>query len=163
VEAEVFKKLGVFEVRGALRRSNKFDSLDDVVRDVYRGDMELMVPRVLWKSESTFLVLLKISWLQRFKSKNGEDLLQKLKSKTHLMLAKTRAGLKETISIVGQEEELDKICFMGKDVNSSSFSQPRRKTLYVVISSSPHNNTQRMFNMPAAYRSHANLACQPMS
>jgi hypothetical protein len=51
VEAEVFKKLGLFEVRGALKRSNKFNSLDDVVRDVYRGHTEHMVPRVLWKSE----------------------------------------------------------------------------------------------------------------
>jgi hypothetical protein len=84
-------------------------------------------------------------------SKNGEDLLQKLKSKTPLMFAKRKIGLKEKISIVGQEEELENICFMGKDVNSSSFSQPHRKHIYVVISSSPHNNTQIMFYMPAGY------------
>jgi hypothetical protein len=97
VEAEVFKKLGLFEVRGALRMSNKFAALDNVVHDVYRGHSELMVPRVLWISESTFLVLLKIFWLQRFKSKNGEVLLQKLKSKTPLMFEKRRAGLKKTL------------------------------------------------------------------
>jgi hypothetical protein len=96
-----------------------------------------MVPRVLCKSESTFSVLLKISWLQRLEIKNGEDLLQTLKYKTPLMFAKRKTGLKETMSIVGQEAELDKICFMGKDVNGYSFSQPRRKTLYVVIISSP--------------------------
>jgi hypothetical protein len=127
VEAEVFKKLCLFEVRGALRKSNKLPSLYDVVCDVYKGHTELMVPRVLWTSESTFLVLLNISWLQRFKSKNGDILLQKLKSKTPLMFAKRRAGLKETISIVGQEEELDKICFMGKDVNSYSFHSHAEK------------------------------------
>jgi hypothetical protein len=52
------------------------------------------------------------------------------------MFAKRKTGLKETISIVRQEEELDKICFMGKE-NSSSFSQPCRKTPSVVISSPP--------------------------
>jgi hypothetical protein len=46
VEADVFKKLGLSEVRNALRRSNKFALFDDVVRGVYRGHMELMAPRV---------------------------------------------------------------------------------------------------------------------
>jgi hypothetical protein len=36
VEAEVFKKLGLFEVKSAPKRSNKFASLDGVVRDAYR-------------------------------------------------------------------------------------------------------------------------------
>jgi hypothetical protein len=79
VEAEVFKKLGLFEVKSAPKRSNKVASLYDMVRDAYEGHIEHMVPRVLWKSESTFSLLLKISWLQRFESKNGEDLLPKLK------------------------------------------------------------------------------------
>jgi hypothetical protein len=50
--------------------------------------VELMVPRVLWRFKSTFLAFIKIYWLQTFKSKNGEVLLQKLKSKTPLMLKK---------------------------------------------------------------------------
>jgi hypothetical protein len=54
VEAEVFKKLGLFEVIGVLRRSNKCASLDGVVPGVYRGHAQLMVPRVLWRSEITF-------------------------------------------------------------------------------------------------------------
>jgi hypothetical protein len=66
--------------------------------------------------------LLKKSWLQRFERNNGEDVLQELKSKTPLMFAKRKTGLKETISIVEQEEELEKICFMENDVNISSFS-----------------------------------------
>jgi adenylate cyclase class IV len=33
VEAELFKKLGLFEVRSVPKRSNKFASLDDMVRD----------------------------------------------------------------------------------------------------------------------------------
>jgi hypothetical protein len=37
VEAEVFKKLGLFELRSGSKRSNKFASLDDVVRDDYMG------------------------------------------------------------------------------------------------------------------------------
>jgi hypothetical protein len=79
VEAEFFKKLGLFEVRSVPKRSNKFASLDDVVCDAYRGHTKHMVPRVLSKSESTFSVLLKIAWLQRFESKNVNDLLQKMK------------------------------------------------------------------------------------
>jgi hypothetical protein len=37
VEAEMFTKLGLFEVRSAPKRSNKFASLDGVVRDAYMG------------------------------------------------------------------------------------------------------------------------------
>jgi hypothetical protein len=40
-----------------------------------------MVPMVLWKSGSTFSMLLKIYWLQKFESKNVEDLLQKFEVK----------------------------------------------------------------------------------
>jgi hypothetical protein len=76
------------------------------------------------------------------------------------MFAKTKTGLKEKISIVGQEEDLDKLCFMGKDVNISSFHSHPEKTISVVISIFPHNNTQRIFYLPSAYLSHANLACQ---
>jgi hypothetical protein len=47
--------------------------------------------------------------LQKFESKNGEDFLKRSKSKTSLTFAKSKTGLKETISIVGQEQELDKI------------------------------------------------------
>ena len=54
MEAEVFKKLGLFEVRNVSKISNQFASLDDVVRDAYRGHTKHMVPRMLWKSESTF-------------------------------------------------------------------------------------------------------------
>jgi hypothetical protein len=122
--------------------------LDGVARDAYRGHMEQLVARVLWKSESKFSVLLKIPW---FQSKKREDFLQKLKAKTPVVFVKSKTGLKETISTVGHEEELDNIIFMGNCVTISSFSQPCRNALSVVISSSSQDNTQWMFYIPAAY------------
>jgi hypothetical protein len=54
------------------------------------GHTEHMVPRVSWKTESTFSILLNISWLPRFENMNGEYFLQKLNSKTPLMFAKKK-------------------------------------------------------------------------
>jgi hypothetical protein len=45
--------------------------------------------------------------------------------------------LREIISRVGEEEELNMRCFMGKDINSSSFPQPNIKKIYFIISSPP--------------------------
>jgi hypothetical protein len=130
--------------------------LDDVVHDVYRGHTKLMVPRVLWKYESTFSLLLKISWL-KVRKQEWRRFATKVEVKNTYYVCKKENRFEGDNFNSWTRRGVGKICFMGKYVNSSSFSQPRRKTLSVVIFTHP---PQQQHTKNVLHASSLSISCK---